>query len=119
MCVYLSRTLRQPNLYYDYVNSRFNSADENISCGKWVGPICYDAAAIDEYFQPFVDHNVMMSVFALGNAEENETPLGYRSSVKNISEGEMRIRLRKFIFEKAIHTGIHRFFIPAAILCFS
>lgn len=113
MCVYLSRTLRQPNLYYDYVNSRFNSADENISCGKWVGPICYDTAAIDEYFQPFVDHNVMMSVFALGNAEENETPLGYRSSVKNISEGEMRIRLRKFIFEKAI------LFIPAVILCVS
>ena len=84
------------------IESHYGSADANVSNGKWVGPLCYDVAAIDEYSQAFNDHNAMLSYFARSDTRGNEAALSPGSFAKKLTPGEMRIRLRKFIFEKAI-----------------
>ncbi len=66
-----------------------------------MGPVCYDVAAIDEYSQAFNDHNAMLSYFALSETKGNAAALSPGSFAKKLTPGEMRIRLRKFIFEKA------------------
>jgi hypothetical protein len=69
--------------------------------------VCYDVAAIDEYSQAFNDHNAMLSYFALSDTKGNADALSPGSYAKKLTPGEMRIRLRKFIFDKAMQ--IHLF----------
>ena len=94
-----------PRAYLDNISdieSHYAAADANVSNGKWVGPVCYDVAVIDEYSQAFNDHNAMLSYFARSDTRGNEAALSPGSFAKKLTPGEMRIRLRKFIFEKAI-----------------
>ena len=50
----------------------------------------------------------MLSYFASSDTRGNEAALSPGSFAKKLTPGEMRIRLRKFIFEKAIITRIFK-----------
>lgn len=81
--------------------------------------MCYDVAAIDEYSQAFNDHNAMLSYFALSDTKGNADALSPGSYAKKLTPGEMRIRLRKFIFDKAMQIRFFKKIKKTFVSCFA